>query len=367
MAERPFAPGFTAKPKSNEARDLHALPVQITRTDGQQELKGVDITLPPGATAKLEGVPYCPPAEIADAADRSGAAEQQKPQLPGRQPGRRRHGRRRQRRLAAEDRGRGLPRRSATRARRSRWSSSPRRSPARSTSATSSSASPLYLEPETAQIHPVDRDPRRLRRRQARHPLDLRQRQPQRVHPQRDQLPQMRHRRRRSAAAGRTRPTRRPSPPSRSPTRSRRPAARSSSSNRAEAAPVRRRPSAPRTRNCAPILKARAGQANIAPRLGRRCRTRSSSTRPAWRTICTRVQFAADECPKKSVYGHARAFTPLLGKPLEGPVYLRSSNNTAARPGRPPQGPGRHRPRRPDRQLPEAASAPPSTASPTCR
>ncbi len=43
--------------------------------------------------------------------------------------------------------------------------------------------------------------------------------------------------------------------------------------------------------------------------------------------VCTRVQFAARECPKKSVYGHARAFSPLLGKPLEGPVYLRSSNN----------------------------------------
>ncbi len=44
--------------------------------------------------------------------------------------------------------------------------------------------------------------------------------------------------------------------------------------------------------------------------------------------VCTRVQFAADNCPKKSIYGKARAFTPLLGKPLEGPVYLRSSNNT---------------------------------------
>ena len=44
-------------------------------------------------------------------------------------------------------------------------------------------------------------------------------------------------------------------------------------------------------------------------------------------TICTRVQFAADACPKRSVYGKARAITPLLAKPLEGPVYLRSSNH----------------------------------------
>lgn len=45
------------------------------------------------------------------------------------------------------------------------------------------------------------------------------------------------------------------------------------------------------------------------------------------RTICTRVQFAAAACPKGSVYGRAKAWTPLLDEPLAGPVYLRSSNN----------------------------------------
>ena len=50
------------------------------------------------------------------------------------------------------------------------------------------------------------------------------------------------------------------------------------------------------------------------------------------RTVCTRVQFAAGigngaGCPKGSVYGKAVAETPLLDEPLEGPVYLRSSNN----------------------------------------
>jgi hypothetical protein len=43
--------------------------------------------------------------------------------------------------------------------------------------------------------------------------------------------------------------------------------------------------------------------------------------------ICTRVQFAADDCPKGSVYGQVRAFTPILDDPLEGPVVLRSSDN----------------------------------------
>jgi len=45
------------------------------------------------------------------------------------------------------------------------------------------------------------------------------------------------------------------------------------------------------------------------------------------RTICTRVQFAADNCPAASIYGKARAITPLLDEPVEGPVYLRSSSN----------------------------------------
>ena len=50
------------------------------------------------------------------------------------------------------------------------------------------------------------------------------------------------------------------------------------------------------------------------------------------RTICTRVQFKegngnGERCPAGSVYGHAKAWTPLLSEPLEGPVFLRSSEN----------------------------------------
>jgi hypothetical protein len=45
------------------------------------------------------------------------------------------------------------------------------------------------------------------------------------------------------------------------------------------------------------------------------------------RTICTRVQWAADNCPKAARYGFAVAATPLLDQPLRGPVYLRSSDN----------------------------------------
>jgi hypothetical protein len=50
-----------------------------------------------------------------------------------------------------------------------------------------------------------------------------------------------------------------------------------------------------------------------------------------FRTICTRVQYAAGAgygagCPPASAYGHVTAYSPLLEAPLEGPVYLRSSN-----------------------------------------
>lgn len=74
------------------------------------------------------------------------------------------------------------------------------------------------------------------------------------------------------------------------------------------------------------VLTAKPGQANIK-------RTVVALPRSIFldqehiRTICTRVQFAANQCPKGSIYGRARAITPLLDYPIEGNVYLRSSSN----------------------------------------
>ncbi len=73
-------------------------------------------------------------------------------------------------------------------------------------------------------------------------------------------------------------------------------------------------------------LTARAGDANI---------KRASVALPHSiflaqehiRTVCTRVQFAADQCPQGSIYGKAKAISPLLDYPLQGLVYLRSSSN----------------------------------------
>jgi hypothetical protein len=74
------------------------------------------------------------------------------------------------------------------------------------------------------------------------------------------------------------------------------------------------------------VFKAKPGEANTA---------RISFTLPHsefidqahFRTICTRVQFAAAQCPKGAIYGHVKATTPLLDYPLEGPIYLRSSSH----------------------------------------
>jgi hypothetical protein len=75
------------------------------------------------------------------------------------------------------------------------------------------------------------------------------------------------------------------------------------------------------------VLNARPGDANI----GRAAVTLPRSVFLAQehiRTICTRPQWAADACPEAAIYGKATAWSPLLGEPLSGNVYLRSSENT---------------------------------------
>ena len=44
-------------------------------------------------------------------------------------------------------------------------------------------------------------------------------------------------------------------------------------------------------------------------------------------TDCTRVQFAANDCPADSIYGTATAESPLLEEPLTGNVYLRAGTH----------------------------------------
>jgi hypothetical protein len=74
------------------------------------------------------------------------------------------------------------------------------------------------------------------------------------------------------------------------------------------------------------VLTTKPGEANLA-RLSFTLPRSEFIDQSHFRTICTRVQFAANQCPAGSVYAQVRAFTPLLDYPLEGPVYLRSSSH----------------------------------------
>jgi hypothetical protein len=73
-------------------------------------------------------------------------------------------------------------------------------------------------------------------------------------------------------------------------------------------------------------VRAREGEANIA-RASVKLPRSAFLDQAHIRTVCTRVQFAAEACPKGSIYGKATAITPLLDQPLTGNVYLRSSNH----------------------------------------
>ncbi|HEX7244344.1 MAG TPA: hypothetical protein VF245_02110 [Solirubrobacterales bacterium] len=75
LGARPFAPTFGARTAHAKAGAFSPFSVDVVRADGNQELKGVDVDLPPGLTAKLAGVRYCPEETLATAAASAGLAE----------------------------------------------------------------------------------------------------------------------------------------------------------------------------------------------------------------------------------------------------------------------------------------------------
>ena len=83
LGERKFTPSYTVKSDSMEAGKYSPFQVHIGRTDGQQELKVVNVTLPKGLVGRLAGIPYCGEAELAAAAASAGRTQQAKPSCPG--------------------------------------------------------------------------------------------------------------------------------------------------------------------------------------------------------------------------------------------------------------------------------------------
>jgi hypothetical protein len=325
LAERPFGPSFDADTVKHGAGDFSPLRMDIARSDGNQELKGVDVTLPPGLTAKLAGVKYCPAAALAAAATKSGAAE------------------------AASS---SCPAKSLIGSAVIRTGSGPspiqiggkiflagpyEGAPLSLAAITPATAGPfdlgtvvvrvaLFVDPRTAQVRAVS-DP--IPHVYGGATLDLR-----------------------SVAVKIDRKNFSLNPTNCSPFATAgsllggganpldpaafHPAAVSApfKANGCEKLDFKpklflrlfgamRRAKNPKLRA---VLLPHAGDANIA---------RAATILPRslildqanLAKVCTRVQFAAHDCPKNSIYGHAIAFSPLLDDPLQGPLYLRSSDN----------------------------------------
>ena len=78
----PFHPALTAGTLNNNAGSYSPMDIHITRQDGEQEITGFSTQLPAGLTANLTGVPFCSEAAIAHARTLSGAQEETEPACP---------------------------------------------------------------------------------------------------------------------------------------------------------------------------------------------------------------------------------------------------------------------------------------------
>lgn len=83
----PFKPGLIAGTLNNAAGSYSPFLARIFRSDSEQEITHFSIKLPPGLTGKLAGIPFCPDAAIAAAKAREGkpnggAEELENPSCP---------------------------------------------------------------------------------------------------------------------------------------------------------------------------------------------------------------------------------------------------------------------------------------------
>jgi hypothetical protein len=81
-ANLPFNPRLEAGTSNSEAGRFSNFTLKLNREDGDQFLGDLNFTMPPGLTGSLRGLTYCPEASIAAAAANSGRAEQASPSCP---------------------------------------------------------------------------------------------------------------------------------------------------------------------------------------------------------------------------------------------------------------------------------------------
>jgi hypothetical protein len=328
LAERPFNPGYSARPRSSKAGAFSPFELHVSRPLGDQELKRIDVDLPPGMVAKLKGVDYCPEASIDAAAKQSGGAALANPACPASS----RVG------SSGADTGSGQP----FHVEGTVYLAGPYKgAPVSLVFVTPAVAGPydlgtvvvrvaLNVDPETAEVHSVS-DP--IPDVFGGVKLDIRNIDVS-INRSKFTLNPTTCRQAFQIAAGIFGGGGNPLNPANWFEVKRSSDFRATECRKLKFKPKftarilggenqTHRAANPKFRA---ILKARKGDANVA---------RASFILPRAtildqahiRTICTRVQLAADECPKKAIYGNAKATSPLLKGKLKGPVYLTSSNN----------------------------------------
>ena len=78
----PFAPGAKAGTLNSNAGSYSPFYLHLTRSDTDQEITSYSTVLPPGVIGSIAGVPFCPEAAIAAARASTGRAEQAHPSCP---------------------------------------------------------------------------------------------------------------------------------------------------------------------------------------------------------------------------------------------------------------------------------------------
>jgi hypothetical protein len=82
LATRPFHPTFEGGAVNPVAGAYSPLVIKVGRADGEKELASINFTLPPGELGKLKGVSYCPEAAIVQASNSTGRQEVGSPSCP---------------------------------------------------------------------------------------------------------------------------------------------------------------------------------------------------------------------------------------------------------------------------------------------
>jgi hypothetical protein len=315
---RPFGPSFEAGTIDPIAGGYSPLVIKIGRRDGEQELRSLEFTMPPGFSGKLAGIPYCQDAAIAAAQSKSGKDERANPSCPAAS------------RLGSVSASAGVGSEPFSVGGDMYLSGPYKGAPLSAVVITPAVAgpfdlgnvvirSPLHIDPDTAQVSaksdPIPTSLENI-------PLKVRQ-----------------------VAVNIDRPEFTLNPTSCEAMQIK---ASIASSDGATATPENRfqvggcrdlsfepktyfrlyggvgRGAHPKVR--AVYIAGKAGEANLTE--GAFTIPRSEFLEQAHiRTVCTRVQFAASACPKGAVYGHVKAFSPIVDYPVSGPVYLRSSDN----------------------------------------